>query len=298
MTNAKRRLVSNSVRNNETNCLIWNRYSQNGYGKTSFCNKSIYTHRLSYMMFNNNGEPIPDRDEDGARIIVRHMCNNSLCIEPSHLKLGTQYQNDYDDKILHGTLIRGEKHHNCSINKDKAIDIKLSLRDKNDPLYETVSMRAKKFGVSYKVVKCIDTGRSWAHIPNRNGITSSHRKLDARLKRKIAKDKIWTKKEYDIAKLKIMKNSTSLYLKKTTDVRGPCWVWNKSKYKNDYGRISIFGKCCGVHIIACEIRYGRHRNEGEVTRHMCANKVCCNPNHLLFGTTFDNSMDTIRHNKQ
>ena len=105
MTNAKIRLISNSVRNHETNCLIWNRYSQNGYGKTSFRNKSIYTHRLSYIMFNNNGEPIPSRDEDGARIIVRHMCNNSLCIEPSHLELGTQYQNDYDDKILHGTLV-------------------------------------------------------------------------------------------------------------------------------------------------------------------------------------------------
>jgi len=35
--------------------------------------------------------------------------------------------------------------------------------------------------------------------------------------------------------------------------------------------------------------------EGEVTRHLCGNRICCNPEHLKFGTQYENNMDTLKH---
>lgn len=292
------RLVKNSTRDVKTNCLLWQKSSNHGYGKTSYNGKSIYSHRLSYMIHKNQGRPLLLENENGVRIFVRHMCNNSMCIEPSHLKLGTQYENDYDDKILHGTIGRGEKHYNCSITEDIARSIKLSNRDINDPLYESVKKRSLKFSIPESVILCIDRGRSWAHIPDRNGMTTSHYKINSRKRRKLAKDRVWSIHEFETAKIKIRENSKDVYGKSNgDDVVGPCWEWLKCKYKNGYGRISIFGKCCCVHIISCESKYGRHRLENEVTRHMCANKICCNPDHLLFGNQSENSMDNIRHKK-
>jgi len=45
--------------------------------------------------------------------------------------------------------------------------------------------------------------------------------------------------------------------------------------------------------LICEAKYGRHRRQGEVTRHLCSNKICCNPSHLEFGTPTENSKDTL-----
>ena len=53
------------------------------------------------------------------------MCNNPLCFNPEHLKLGTQYENDYDDKIENNTLQRGNKHYNSSISEDVAQKMQL-----------------------------------------------------------------------------------------------------------------------------------------------------------------------------
>ena len=226
----------------ENGCLFWmGTCGQAGYGYISIKNKTYTVHRLSYWIHNDN-QIIPKDDENGSRLLIRHLCNNSKCFEPTHLKLGTQFENDYDDKLLNNTLKRGISHYNSSITEEKAKEIKLSKKEKTDSDYETQKNRAKKFGVSLHVVKSIDSCKSWAFIPDANGNISSSRKIKARGHRKNAKNKVWSQDMFDEAKKRLLDKSklSSEINKPFVDTYCRLWVGNVSKC--GYGYINIYGK--------------------------------------------------------
>lgn len=62
---------------------------RSGYGIIKYQNKNFKAHR--YMFLKHKGS-IPDG------LVIRHACNTTSCINPSHLLLGTQAQN-MQDKI-------------------------------------------------------------------------------------------------------------------------------------------------------------------------------------------------------
>lgn len=277
----------------QNDCLLWKLFSTNGYGIVSVKGCSIYAHRISYMIKMNITE-IPSVGVDGVRLFVRHLCNNKLCFEPSHLELGTQYQNDYDDKISAGTIQRGERHYNSSITEEIARKIKLSKRNKDESGYKTQSQRAKDFNVSKDLVKSIDCGKSWANLPDRNGNTSSSRKIKARLLRKNAKEREWTVEMWDDAKKRLENKSTRS--REINVHTGTCCInWNGLQDGHGYGRITVHGRNISTHILACSIKNKRHRLDTEVTRHLCGNKQCIREDHLEFGTHSENAVDTLQH---
>lgn len=73
-----------------------------------------------------------------------------------------------------------------------------------------------------------------------------------------------------------------------------CWLWIGSK-SNKYGRFSINGK----RYLAHRLQYYRcntkdlHNNK-ILIRHLCNNKSCVNPEHLLSGSYQDNSLDNCK----
>lgn len=73
-------------------CWIWTGSVWKGYGRfmSDRCKKA---HRVSYEIFNG---PI----EKGKDIL--HSCNNSLCVNPQHLRQGTQSENERD-AVKNGT---------------------------------------------------------------------------------------------------------------------------------------------------------------------------------------------------
>lgn len=80
------------------------------------------------------------------------------------------------------------------------------------------------------------------------------------------------------------------------DIRGDdeCWNWN-GKHDGKYHNFSVGGKSGKSplsHRIAYELTHGDIPS-GLVIRHTCNNPSCCNPSHLITGTTLENVHDEI-----
>lgn len=295
-----KKILENSTRQ-ENGCLHWNGFCRdNGYTAIRFAggNKLYSLHRVVYWI-NSDTENIDDIPEriGGTRMMVRHLCHNSRCHEPLHVKLGTQYENDYHDKLLNNTLMRGDTHYNSSIDSEKAKMIKLSKLNTSDPEYKTQKERAVIYNVSLNMIKDIDSRKSWAHIPDTDGNVSSKRREKAREQRLKAKNRIWTKEMFEEARVRLDKNSELSNDIRTPFVNTPCRIWNKKLSEDGYGHINIFGKKIGVHILACEIQNNFHRPESMITRHLCGLKSCCEGSHMIFGTFSENHQDYKDHSK-
>lgn len=70
-------------------CWMWQGPMHvNGYGRISVRGRRWYAHRLSWQLHHN--QPIPKGQ------VIRHMCNQPQCVNPHHLRSGTQRQNVID----------------------------------------------------------------------------------------------------------------------------------------------------------------------------------------------------------
>lgn len=70
-----------------TGCWNWKLRLNPDYGSFCFRKKQYKAHRMSYAVFNG---PIP------KDLFVLHKCDNSKCINPDHLFVGTQLDNIKD----------------------------------------------------------------------------------------------------------------------------------------------------------------------------------------------------------
>lgn len=76
-----------------------------GYGHIMINRKNFTAHRLAYLLFN-----FPAQGNMSIRKMhVLHRCDNSSCINPDHLFLGTNYDNVLD-RNKKGRQARGESH--------------------------------------------------------------------------------------------------------------------------------------------------------------------------------------------
>ncbi len=85
----------------DNGCWQWIRSRGGDYGKVRWLQKTISSHRASYIAF---------KGEVSKGLNVCHTCDNPLCVNPDHLWLGTQKQNKQDSKKKGRTLI-GQKNH-------------------------------------------------------------------------------------------------------------------------------------------------------------------------------------------
>lgn len=280
-------------------CLIWNGRIQNDYGRVYIKKTSYSAHKISFWIHSEYQTPkdIPGSNEDGEIMVIRHLCGNSRCVNPEHLQLGTGKEN-MRDRNDHGTALIGEANPNSKITEELATQIKHSRYDKKDPNYKTQQERADMFNVSKNIIASIDANITWAHIANREGVLVDRREEISQKNSRLLKqanmrewtDDMWQKASEIInQKLTILDSITSEH------VDSPCHEWTGLITTQGYGHVRIFGKQTAPHILACEIKNKQQRPKDMVTRHLCANKKCCNPDHLVFGTHSENSLDSIRH---
>lgn len=305
-TKTLKRLTKNSVvggfsKNPELieKCRIWTGLQENGRGIISYHSKPKLVHRVS-LKIEMGLESLPKFNEKGEMLEVRHLCNKPLCIEPTHLKLGTKIENA-EDKILNESS-KGENHPRAKITEDIARQIKLSkplIKDKNN---ETQLERSNRFGVPKSTIRAIDCGVAWSYLPFSNGLTSEDKALSVKIagtKRRIVhknelNNATWSVEQWEDVRKKLLDPKYVKLHEKLLYNNISCKEWMGSSI-NGYGQISIHGITMGAHIAACMINNNFVRPDNLEVRHRCGNSLCVEPLHLEFGTRVENMEDKIDH---
>ena len=118
-------------------CWEWQSAMCYTYGTFWFKGKNIMAHRLSWMIA-NNVEEFPQGK------VICHSCDNRICVNPAHLWLGTQKDNQYDSifKVRHTAAKLTEKE-------------KEQIRQEYIPFVVTQTFLGKKYGVNPSVISDI-----------------------------------------------------------------------------------------------------------------------------------------------
>ena len=86
---------------------------------------------------------------------------------------------------------------------------------------------------------------------------------------------------------------------KNKNILSNCHIYQGSKDKDGYGKISFKGIDYRTHILSWESHNKTKRqNKKLCIRHLCNEKSCCNPVHLEIGTSRENSLDSLSTNKK
>ena len=122
-----------------------------GYGKIKLCSGFMYAHRLALIL---DGRPRPE----GA--VALHSCNNPGCVNPAHLKWGTQKENMRQaldsGRAPHHGRVPGEKNGNAKLTVEKVRAIRTDPR--------THAAVAEHYGVSPGLIGFIRRRVAWRHV--------------------------------------------------------------------------------------------------------------------------------------
>ncbi len=81
------------------------------------------------------------------------------------------------------------------------------------------------------------------------------------------------------------------------DTAKECWNWLGAKKPKGYGNLRANKQYLLAHRVSFELENGPIPN-GFIVCHTCDNPSCCNPSHLMLGTTKSNSIDMLIKNRQ
>ena len=127
-------------------CWPWKKGRElSGYGKFNLGDKIERSHRISWMISNN--QDLVNGD------CIMHKCDNAVCCNPNHLSKGDRCSNNHDAAIkgIH------QKHYMRKISLDDA-DMIRSLYKSGSETYKSL---AEMFGISKAVVWKILTNKTY-----------------------------------------------------------------------------------------------------------------------------------------
>lgn len=132
-------------------CWLYTGKSGNRYGhkKFSLYNRGMSAHRYAWIVTNG---------EITEGLCVLHGCDTPACVRPSHLFLGTNYDNTQDARTK-GRLARGERHGLAKIDAAAAIEIKtrIAAGQANKEIAEAT-------GFPYNCIANIRYNKTWSHV--------------------------------------------------------------------------------------------------------------------------------------
>lgn len=136
----------------EDECWPWKAStSWKEYGQFHVKRKHLSAHRFSYLI---NVGPVEDE------IDVLHKCNNPSCVNPKHLKKGTNLEN-VADKLACNRQYRPEGDLNpfSKLTENEVVKIRLYLGEGF-----SANELAVMFGVSPRQIRNIKNRTSWTHV--------------------------------------------------------------------------------------------------------------------------------------
>ena len=140
-------------RRQDHQCWPWlaSAMKRGGYGQLRDGAKTLKSHRLSWEL--HFGE-IPDN------LLIRHLCNNPLCCNPSHLLPGTDKEN-HDDMRRAGHMFvprppRGSQHHCAKLTEDQVKFILASDLSGAE--------LGRRLNVSRALISRIRKNKAWKHL--------------------------------------------------------------------------------------------------------------------------------------
>lgn len=221
-----------------TKCHIWTGIEKDGHGVYS----KGFAHRLLWIHLNGN---IPNGS------LVRHKCDNGLCVNIEHLELGTN-QDNVNDMVQRGRAKGGSnKGEHCGQSKLTFQQV-LEIRENKDKLtHESLS---KKYSISRTQISRIINGKRWIDTTPQ-----------------VSKEQQFLNKAQQGNYHTILES----YCLEMPKSRMICCFNNKSK---------------SAHRIAWEIQYGVIPDNMCVL-HKCDNAKCINHLHLEIGDHSKNMKD-------
>lgn len=137
--------------NYETGCWEWtSSKNPKGYGQFWLTGggRSL-AHRYSYRFF--FGEI-----QDG--LLVCHTCDNTSCVRPDHLFIGTQMDNMHDASVKN-RVEKGEERPDAKLTPEDVYEIRTMIAS-------GIGQRAiaSRFGVCQQLISHINIGKNWKHI--------------------------------------------------------------------------------------------------------------------------------------
>ena len=269
----------------EGNCRFWTSCFSHGYGFLSFQSWQTYAHILSYAVSIRSTTLDPTKT-------VAHKCNNTRCIEKTHLYLATAGQ-QHLDKIANGTSSHG-KNSKFTVEQVRAI----KFRNKSIKSQKQV---AKEYGVSASGINNIDRGLTYKWVgktkeEDNKLIKSNHKKLA------VVPFEEWGVREKQDLKQKIKNGS----VKKPNILLGsPCWLYQASLTPDKNTIIKTNRRNYFTHVLSWMLANNQSipkiaaKKDRIVIRHMCVDQPdCCNPAHLKKGTQAENMQDKVDQGRQ
>lgn len=142
------KLFWTKVRKTET-CWIWmGTLDKDGYGNYYTGNRPHRAPRISYALAHPNQEIVGK--------VVRHTCDNPACVNPAHLRLGTQKDN-MRDRGARGRTAKGAANGRAKISEEQVREL---LRRAN----EGPTKLSKEVGLHLSTVANILKRKIWKHV--------------------------------------------------------------------------------------------------------------------------------------
>lgn len=137
-------------------CWIWlASLDMCGYGNFHIKRCGVKAHRVSFMLAN----PFEDITES----YILHSCDNPVCVNPTHLRSGDQFDN-MKDMVKRGRHKNGDRkgsrHPLAVLSEEKVRDIREEYSSRKITQLEL----AKKYKVSQGTIAMAVTRKTWSHV--------------------------------------------------------------------------------------------------------------------------------------
>jgi hypothetical protein len=121
---------------------------KDGYGAFSVSGKILPAHRFAYTLTKG---PIPDG------LFVLHSCDNRACVNPAHLRVGTDADNKQD--VVERKRLAGVRNGYAKLSEAEVVEIRNSYS-----AGERQQAIATRYGITQACVSYIINRKIWSHV--------------------------------------------------------------------------------------------------------------------------------------